>query len=176
MKKKTLTLILIICAVLAVILVSVMALVAANNTPASEGDDVSVQSQQETTSDLDPAQLLDSTHPNCILVLNGWEAKNNVLTVDAFAMAFLPGAAQFEARLDFWKNNEVLTSKPLVLTPGEGADSYEAEVVADFAIPELGANDQLQVWLIVELGDADVVYSCAASWYLEDGQLMLITG
>ena len=102
--------------------------------------------------------------------------QDNILTIDAFGQAFLPGADHFEARIDFWKGNDVLESKPLTLNPGEGADSYEAEVAVDFEIPELGADEQLQIWLIVELGEADVVYSCGASWYLEGDQLMLITG
>ena len=177
MKKKTLTLVLIICAVLAVILVSVMALTAANNNPpAPKGDGTSPQSQQENAPVQDPAQLLDSTRPNCILILNDWSVQNNILTIDAFGQAFLPGAEQFDARIDFWKNNEVLESKPLALTPGEGTGSYETEFSANFKIPELGADEQLQIWLIVELAEADVVYSCGASWYLEGDQLMLITG
>ena len=177
MKKKTLTLILIICAVLAVVLVSVMALSAANkNVSAPEGAGSSVQSQQGNASTQDPAQVLDSTRPNCILILNDWNVTDNVLTIDAFGQAYLPDAEQFEARIDFWKNNDVLESRPITLNPGEGTDSYEAEIAGDFEIPELGADDQLQIWLIVELGQMDVVYSCGASWYSEDGQLMLITG
>ena len=64
MKKKTLTLVLIICAVLAVVLVSVIALTSANNdTPAPEVDDVSVQNQPENNPGQDPLEVLDSnTH------------------------------------------------------------------------------------------------------------------
>ena len=177
MKKKTLTLVLIICAVLAVVLVSVIALTSANNdTPAPEVDDVSVQNQPENNPGQDPLEVLDSNNPDCALILNDWKVQDNVLTIDAFAQAFLPGVENFEARIDFWKNDTVLESNALTLNPGEGTDSYEAEVAVDFAVPELGADEELQVWLIVELGDTDVVYSCGAGWYAENGQLMLITG
>ena len=177
MKKKTLTLTLIICAVLAVALVCIIALTSANkDVPAPEVGDVSVQTQPENLPEQDSAAVLDSNLPDCALILNDWKAQDNVLTIDAFAQAFLPGADQFDARIDFWKNDTVLESKPITLNPGEGTDSYEVEVAADFEIPELGADEELQVWLIVELGETDVVSSCGASWYAEDGQLMLITG
>lgn len=177
MNKKTLTITLIICVVLAVVLVSVIALTSGDkNAPVVDNNGISAQNQPEADSTQASAVALDSNQPDCVLILNDWQAQGDTLTVEAFAQAFLPGADQFEARMDFWKNNTVLESTPLTLNPGEGTDSYEAEVTAEFKIPEVGAEEELQVWLIVELGDADVVYSCAAGWYMEDGKLMLITG
>ena len=42
--------------------------------------------------------------------------------------------------------------------------------------PEIGADEELQLWLVVQSENAGLLDSCGGGWYFENGEWMLITG
>lgn len=175
MKKKTFTTSQIICILLvAALVLSVVALICAEskNTDLKE-DDQALQTQPE---DIPIQEEVLPAESYCTLVIDTWSAKDGILTIGTFAQAVLSENVGASARLEFWKDEAVLSSQPITLEPGEAAGVYEADVTAQFEIPEITTADDLQLWLVVELENGQVLDSCGAGWYLEDEQLMLITG
>ena len=112
----------------------------------------------------------------CSLFVDSWTVKNNTLTVDGFAQAVFADHVNFDAKLEIWKDDEVLSSQDITLTT-DGADSiYEANVSVKFEIPQISPEEELELWLMVAPAGGTPLFSCGAGWYLENGQLMIIAG
>lgn len=120
-----------------------------------------------------PADLPDSY---CSLFVDSWSVKNNMLTVDGLAQAVFLDHTNFTAKIEIWKDNEVLSSQNISLTTG-GADAvYEGAVSVKFEIPQIEAGEELELWLMVAPENGTPLFSCGAGWYLENGQMMIIAG
>ena len=89
---------------------------------------------------------------------------------------FLTAPAAFSARLELWKGDAVYSSQPVTLNATEADTVFEANLSTSFRIPELSSGEELQLWLMVEPEGSEALFACAAGWYLENGELMIITG
>ena len=198
MKKNTLTLTLILCAVLAAaLLLTGISLTKANaaledaqaqiqsltaQVQALEQQNQSLQAQpdsQSTTASPIQTQTtpVDTTDFYCTLVIDDWTVQNGILAVDAFAQAYLDERIKFSAQLELWRGDAVLEAQEVLLDLGEAEGMFEADIVgAAFSLPEITVGEELQLWLMVKPSGSNALFSCGAGWYLEDGQLMLITG
>ena len=125
-----------------------------------------------------PAENGESTaaDPYCIMYVDSWNIENDLLTVDAFAQAYLPDAGEFISKVEVWQNDVVLTSHSIVLEPGETLSSYEASVTVKFDMPDVADGEEIQLWLMVAPANDAPLFYCAGGWYLENGQLLTIAG
>ncbi len=119
--------------------------------------------------------IWENNETYCELSVGEWSEQNGTLNVYAYAQAFLPAGAQTNARMELWHGPDVIGSEPVTLMPGEGG-AYEAEVSATFKVPTLQADEELQLWLVIDSDSFNTISSCGAGWYEEDGQLMVIAG
>lgn len=198
MNKKTNTIFLIVCAVLAVaLLLSVTALTSAKSeakaateqvrtlierVQALEEHNQTLQAQLDAKSTVLDIPQIESAPVNtddfyCTLAIDAWSAKNGILAVDAFAQAVLAEGVNFTAQLELWRGDAVLESQEILLDIGEAEGIFEADITgAAFQLPEIDAEEELQLWLMVKPSGSEALFTCGAGWYLEEGQLMLITG
>lgn len=114
--------------------------------------------------------------PYCTLVIDTWTVEDHILSVNTFAQAVLPADVPFSARLELWHGSAVLESHALSLEPGEAAGIFEADAAAQFEIPALGADEELQLWLVVEPAGSHPLSAYGAGWHLENEQLVYIAG
>ena len=112
----------------------------------------------------------------CSLLVDNWSESNGKLKVDALAQVFLTVPTEFTAKLELWRGDAVVSSKAVTLNPTEAETVFEAEVSADFEIPAISAEEELQLCLMIEPADGDSFFAYAAGWQLEDGNLVIITG
>ena len=112
----------------------------------------------------------------CELRVDNWSQKNGTLTVDAFAQASLPAGIAATGRIELWRGNAVISAEPITLGAGETAGFLDATASLSFHIPALEADEELELWLIVEPEGLNTLFTCGAGWYSEGGQLMLIAG
>ena len=194
MKKKAYTISLIVCVVLAAVqLLSVIAFVSAKSEAAALEEQIQMledQNQQLTALNQTlQAQLdaksstaqtevtpVDAENFYCTLAVDSWEVKDGKLTADTFAQAVLSRDANFSAQIELWRGDAVLASQDVMLDIGEADGVFESDVKVTFQIPEIEADEELQLWLMVKPVGSDAIFACGAGWYLEDGVLMLITG
>lgn len=195
MKKNTLTITLILCAVLAAaLLLTGISLVKAKaevkdaqaqiqsltaQVQALEQRNQSLQARPATATS--PVQTeITPINPEdfyCTLVIDNWTVQNGILAVDAFAQAYLDENIKFSAQIELWRGDTVLETQEVLLDIGEAEGMFEADIVgAAFTLPEITAGEELQLWLMVKPSGNDALFCCGAGWYLEDGQLLLITG
>lgn len=194
MKKKAYTISLIVCVILAAaLLLSVIALVSAKSkvkasseqvltlikrVQALEEENQTLQAQLDAQSSAVQAEVtpVDTEDFYCTLMVDTWEVKDGKLTADTFAQAVLSEGVNFSAQIELWRGDAVLASQDVILDIGEADGVFESDVKVAFQIPEIGADEELQLWLMVEPVGSEALFACGAGWYLEDGVLMLITG
>ena len=192
MKKKTTILILIVCVLLAAaLLLSLFLLRSARNDLAAleaqlevlidENDQLSNLNQalrlQLDTYPLSPSGSSSFVEENyCALMVDDWSAQDGVLSFDAQAEVFLTAPAAITSRLELWRGDAVYDSQSITLNPTESDTAYQSTFPASFRIPEITEDEELQLWLMVELAGGESIFACAASWVLEDGALAIITG
>ena len=183
MKKKSLTICLIVCAVLAAaLLLSVVALASSKPDPSAPENEEQVLQDQPLPEQPDaPTGQIEfipivPEESYCTLVIDTWSVEDGILTASTFLQAVMSESSDFTARVELLNGDVVLAAHPVTLDAGEAGGIYEADVTVQFEIPELSAEDELQLWLVVEPAGGDALYYCGADWYLEDGTLMLITG
>lgn len=112
----------------------------------------------------------------CELIVDDWSQKNGTLTVEAFAQASLPAGSTPSARIELWRGSTVMESIPVTLNAGQTVGIFEAESSLSFHIPAIEAEEELELWLIVECGELNDLFTCGAGWYLEGNELMIIAG
>jgi len=191
MKKKHTLPLLIVCAVLAVALVVSLLMLGSARKDAAELEAQILKLTKENDEldnlnqalrlQLDSLYLGGSANPYfeeayCALLVDEWTAEDGTLQFDAFAQVFLTAPAAFSARLELWKGDAVYSSQPVTLNATEADTVFEANLSTSFRIPELSSGEELQLWLMVEPEGSDALFACAAGWYLENGELMIITG
>ena len=112
----------------------------------------------------------------CALMIADWSEAGGVLTFDAQAEVFLTTPAGITSRLELWRGDAVYDSQSITLTKADSDTAYQSAFSASFQIPAITEDEELQLWLMVELDSGESLFACAASWVLEDGELALITG
>lgn len=112
----------------------------------------------------------------CALMIAQWSAQNGVLTFDAQAEVFLTAPSEITARLELWRGDAVYDSQPITLTKADSDTAYQTALTASFQLPQIAEGEELQLWLMVETDTGKMLFACAAGWYLENGQLAMITG
>ena len=182
MKIKTNKLYRIICAVLvaALLLTVIGFFVTKSNVKELEEEVAALLDEKQQFELLNQAlqtqlDMQEDGNPYCELSVGDWTAEGSKLTVSVYAQAFLPASAQASARLELWHGPDVIGTEPVKLTFGEGG-SYEAELSASFQIPSLKADEELQLWLVIDSETFNTISSCGAGWYDEGGQLLVIAG
>ena len=187
MKTKRTTIFLIICALLcAALLFSVVSLISAKSEVKElEAEILALAEEKQQLvllNQLLQTQMSGQTGGSpdgdfyCALSIDDWSQKNGTLTVDAFAEAFLPVGSTATGRIELWRGSAVIASQPVALTASEVDGAFEAEASLSFNIPALEAEEELELWLIVESPDINTLFTCGAGWYAENGQLMIIAG
>lgn len=191
MKKASPNILLILCIVLAAaLLLSVGALISAKAEAKAATEQLQILSDRLQTLETENATLrlqqgfLDSVWTpvegesdyHCTLMVESWSVENTTLSVSTFAQAVLAPDAVCSAQLELRLGNTVIASQPIDLNAGEAEGIFEADTAVSFSIPEISADEELQLWLIVESAGSDTLYACGAGWYQEDGHLLLITG
>ena len=182
MKTKTNKLYLIVCAVLALaLLLSLIGFISARSNVKELKADVLALTEENQQLKLINQTLqnqlggIEEGEAYCELVVSDWSEKNGKLTVSTSSQVFLPSGANASARLELWHGPNVIGTETLTLTLG-ATGSYDADVSATFNIPALQADEELQLWLVVESDITNTFSSCGAGWYLEGNQLMIIAG
>lgn len=112
----------------------------------------------------------------CALMIAQWSAQDGILSFDAQAEVFLTAPAEITARLELWRGDAVYDSQPITLTKADSDTAWQTALSASFQIPPIAEGEELQLWLMVETDDGNTLFACAAGWYLENGQLAMITG
>jgi len=187
MKTKKTTIFLIVCVLLsAALLLSVISLVnTKSDVKELEAEVLELAEANQQLSLLNQAlqaqlsgEIVGSSEGEfyCALSVDDWSQKKSVLTVDAFAQAFLPADAQPTGRIELWRGSTVVDNQPLTLTANAVDGSFEAEVSLTFDIPALEPGEEMELWLIVETPGHNTLFTCGAGWYSEAGQLMIIAG
>lgn len=187
MKTKRTTFFLIVCAVLAAaLLLSVIFLISAkSDVKELKAEVLALTEENQQLASLNQAlqtqlnnQISGSVDSElyCVLSVDDWSQKNDTLTIEAFSQAFLPFDAQPTARIELWHGSDVIATQPVTLAVGEVDGSFEGASSLSFQIPALEADEELELWLIVESADYDTLFTCGAGWYSEGGQLMIIAG
>ena len=175
MKQKSLIITLIVCAVLVAVLLAVV-LISSNSEDAAPKEGNETLHVQEESSSHHSGSIVLGDKDYCMLTVDKWSVENGILTIDAFAQALISNDVTASARVELWKNTDILTAHPITLGEGEADHVYESEISVQFDIPEMSAEDELHLWFIIELSDDTVLFSSDASFYLENGELMIMAG
>ena len=112
----------------------------------------------------------------CSLLVDDWSESRGTLNVDTFAQVFFAVPTDFTAKLELWRGESVISSQNVTLNPTEASTVYEANLSASFGIPDLEADEELQLCLMIEPANGNSFFAYAAGWQLEDGNLVIITG
>lgn len=121
----------------------------------------------------------------CNLIVDDWSATEKHLTlVSGSGNIQLPllynGDKPLEctsAQLVLQKNGKDVAKKDLILEKGETENSYYTDVSGiRFKLPEMEAEDQLDLWLDVYLSEGGGMTSSGGSWYKSGGALDLVVG
>ena len=182
MKTKTNKILLIVCAALtAALLLSVIGFFAAkSDVKELEADVLALTEENQQLKLLNQTLqtqmgVLEENETYCELSVTDWATSGNDLTVSVHAYASLPIGAQVNARLELWHGPDVVGTSPVTLTPG-AIGAHEADVSASFKIPTLQADEELQLWLVIDSDSFNTISFCGAGWYMEGDQLMVIAG
>jgi len=183
MKTKKISIHLIVCAVLAVaLLLSVIGFFSARaDVKELEAEVLILAEENQQLKLLNQAlqsqfNMQDDTEIYCELSVGDWSEKDGTLTGTAYAQAFLPIGAQSTARIELWHGPDVVGSEPVALDPDAVGGFCEAEASFSFKIPTLQADEDLQLWLVIDSDSFNTISSCGAGWYEENGQLLVIAG
>lgn len=182
MKTKKSTGLVIVCILLvAALALSVFALFSAKNQIAAleTENDALVEENHALKAQLENMSVEQSWFPEeayCTLVIANWSVTDNVLTATAFAEAILPDSAVSDACIELRRGETVLESQSVTFSSGDAVGIYEADVSIQLELPEIGADEELQLWLVVDSEVTDLLESCGGGWYLDAGEWMLITG
>ena len=133
-----------------------------------------------------PVYLEASLNAYGNMMLDSWVADGGKLTISlAYLQAQLPRLTVYgemptinNARLLLVYNGEDYSDLAVTLEPGEGPGAYELTLSGgDLNWPaELAEDDNLDLYLEVELSDGIVLSTMGGSWYYGDGGLDLVVG
>ena len=175
MKTKKMPILLIVCIILAAALVlSVVALASAKSQLKALEEENRTLTEQIRTLHASQSWQVDDFY--CSLVIADWAVENNALSALTFSQAVLPDSAVSDARIELRRGETVVTSQAITLDESGTPNLYEVDSTLEFEFPAIGADEELQLWLVVESEAAGLLENCAGGWYLENNEWMLITG
>lgn len=129
------------------------------------------------------ASTFPASDAYCNLIVDGFSTGEVQLIIDtAYVQVQLPQAAANSvtirrAELVLMRGTNELYQQDITLEAGEGEGGYELTLTdLQLPLPELGADEQLDLKLEVTLSDGQSMRSASVSWYMEGEQLMLIAG
>lgn len=175
MKTKKMPILLIVCIVLAAALVLSVATLASTKSQlkALEEENRTLLEQVRT---LHASQSWQVDDFYCSLVVADWAVENNTLSALTFSQAVLPDSAAFDARIELRRGETVVISQAITLVESGTSNLYEVDSTLEFDFPAIGADEELQLWLVVESEETGLLENCAGGWYLENNEWMLVTG
>lgn len=116
------------------------------------------------------------------LVVQDWIVENDTLILEAgYAYVQLPRLSDSlsvsSAQLVLNLNGQELTRQSLSLVLTSDGTAWEQVLVGTgFSLPELGTDDQLDLWLEAELTDGQQLSTTGGSWFYTDGELVMAVG
>ncbi len=181
-QKSLLSLIALVCAVLALGLsvLSVSLILSSNSRLAALEQENKFLQQQLNT--LSAAQGQPSGDAYCNLMVHAWDADlHELLLTSSSAQVILPQSSSLDvigsAHLVLRKGIEELERHSVALAASESAGVFEATVEnVRFSLPELGENEQVDVWLEIVLSDGTVLLSPSCGWYRYGEELLMVAG
>lgn len=132
-----------------------------------------------------PVYLETALRAYCNLTLDSWLDLDGTLTVScAYVQAQLPRLTQTGEAATIEKTELVLyyggkpySSQTLTLEDSIGDGAYTLTVTdARLAMPQMGDDEALELWLEMTLSDGQVLTALGGSWYLSGGELFVVVG
>ena len=131
-----------------------------------------------------PVYLETSLNAYCNLLLDGWQADEEILTLtNMYVQAQLPLLSADEnlsiqnTQLVLSHNGQDVHTQTVTLSPGEGERSFEGTLTdISLPLPEMGEEDQLGLRLEITLSDGRKLISSPVSWYKNSGELFSVVG
>lgn len=176
MKKNIPSLLALICALLT-LAVSLVCLVSLKNTNEElsariagvEAQVAQLRAQLENTA-------VELPGLSCSLLVDSWSADGGVLTADLFAVARLEAGLTVSQAQLYLFCGEQLQIRDIEMDSGEGENCFEANLPGTvFELPAMESGDELTLELAVTCTGGQIIHA-RVSWYLEDGQLLLVSG
>lgn len=113
---------------------------------------------------------------SCSLLVDSWSADGGVLTADFFAVARLEAGLTVSLARLYLFCGEQLQIRDIEMDSGEGENCFEANLPGTvFELPAMESGDELTLELAVTCTGGQIIHA-RVSWYLEDGQLLLVSG
>ena len=113
---------------------------------------------------------------SCSLLVDRWSAGGGALTADLFAVARLEAGLTVSRAQLYLICGEQLQIRDIEMNSGEGEDCFEADLPGTvFELPGMEEGDELVLELAVTCTGGQNIHA-RVSWYLEEGQLLLVSG
>lgn len=187
--KNLLTILTLICSVCSLTL-SLLAFIRSENTATVkdlQAQNIQLQSQiDKLTTRLagaTEAPTYSVADAYCNLIIGDYAAGDVQLVLDTvYAQVQLPQSTGTpltirRAELVLTLGENEVYQQDITLEPGESEGGYDLTLTKmQLPLPELKADEQLDLKLEVTLSDGQSLRSDSASWYAEDGKLYLIAG
>lgn len=129
--------------------------------------------------------LSTSLNAYCNLFVESWKVSDSKLIVESgYIQAQMPmistggeNVTATKAELVFLQNGEELERAAVTLADSEAEGAYEAAVEnAEFTLPKLEDDHQLDLVLEVQLSDGSTITFNGCSWYVNSGELNPVMG
>lgn len=181
--KQLLSLIALVCAVIAMGL-SVFSLINAGSN-AAKVEQLELQNKylQEQLNTLAASKDAVSSDAYCHLLVNQWEGSLSGLNlISAVAQVVIPESSENElliqsAQLVLRQDIRELERRAVTLVATDSNTSFEATLESiHFELPELEEFDQVDLWLEVVLSDGQILLSPACGWYRSGSELFMVAG
>lgn len=183
------TLLTLICSVCSLIL-SLMAFIRADNTATVvdlRNQNIQLQSQIDKLSNRLGSATESSTYAisdaYCNLLVESFREEGVNLILDkGYVQLHMPQATTDcltvrRAELVLMMDGSEMYQQDITLQEGEGEGGYETVLKnISLPLPEMTEENQLDLVVEVTFSDGQSLRSPSASWYVEDGQLLLVAG
>lgn len=176
MKKNLISILALICALLT-LAIALFCLGALKKTNRELADRIAALEARigklENSTALPEEELLGVS---CNLLVDSWTAHDNTLTADIFAVAQLEEGLEASQAQLYLSCGEQTQIRDIEMLPGEGENCFEANLPGTaFDLPAMEEGDELTLELIVTFTGGRNIHA-RVSWYLEDGELVLVSG
>ena len=183
------TILTLICSVCSLIL-SLMAFIRADNTATVvdlRNQNIQLQSQIDKLSNRLGSATESSTYAisdaYCNLLVESFREEGVNLILDkGYVQLHMPQATADcltvrRAELVLMMDGSEMYQQDITLQEGEGEGGYETVLKnVSLPLPEMTEENQLDLVVEVTFSDGQSLRSPSASWYVEDGQLLLVAG
>ena len=183
------TLLTLICSVCSLIL-SLMAFIRTDNTATVvdlKNQNIQLQSQIDKLTARMGTATESATYAisdaYCNLLVEQFHSENVNLILDkAYVQLQLPQATTDcltvrRAELVLMMDGSEMYQQDITLQEGEGEGGYETVLTkTSLPLPELTEENQLDLVVEITFSDGQSLRSPSASWYVEDGRLLLVAG